>query len=71
MGLGRNFLDTARGGGKSERHPAIRAAIRSLARARQDLKVAKHDFGGHRVAALAAVDSAMKQLEICLKYDRK
>ena len=32
-----------------ERHPAIRAAIRELERAKLELKNANHDFGGHRV----------------------
>jgi len=28
------------------------------------------DFGGHRVEALKATDEAIRQLEICLKYDK-
>jgi hypothetical protein len=31
---------------------------------------AAHDFGGHRVEALKATDEAIRQLEICLKYDK-
>ena len=29
-----------------------------------------HDFGGHRVEALKATDEALRQLQICLKYDK-
>jgi len=53
-----------------ERHPHIRSAIRALEEARGELQTAAHDFGGHRVEALRAVDEAIKQLQICLQYDR-
>lgn len=53
-----------------EPHPEIREAIASLRRAKEHLRHAAHDFGGHRVEALAATDRAIEQLEICLKYDR-
>lgn len=50
-------------------HPEIRAAIDALDRARMHLQEAKHDFGGHRVDALKAIDAAQRQLNVCLKYD--
>lgn len=50
-------------------HPEIRAAIDSLERAKAHLQEAKHDFGGHRVDAIKAIDEAQHQLQICLKYD--
>jgi hypothetical protein len=56
---------------EKERHPRIRAAIRELREAKRDLEKADHDFGGHRVAAIKAVDHAIEQLEKALKYDRK
>jgi hypothetical protein len=31
---------------------------------------AAHDFGGHRADALRSTDDAIRQLEICLRYDR-
>jgi hypothetical protein len=31
---------------------------------------AAHDFGGHRVEAIEATNQAIKQLELCLKYDK-
>ncbi|HET7789721.1 MAG TPA: hypothetical protein VFK78_02905 [Gemmatimonadales bacterium] len=53
-----------------EPHPEIRAAIDALERARLHLKSAAHDFGGHRVAAIAAIDRALIQLRLALQYDR-
>jgi len=53
-----------------EPHPEIREAIGALQRAREHLQHANHDFGGHRVEALRATDEAIRQLEICLKYDK-
>jgi hypothetical protein len=54
-----------------ERHPRIHAAIRELREAKKELEKADHDFGGHRVDAIKAVDHAIKQLEKALEYDRK
>ncbi len=54
-----------------ERHPAIRTAIRAMERARDDMKAADHDFGGHRVQALAACDKAIEQLRLALQFDKK
>ena len=51
-----------------EKHPQIHAAIDALRNARAHLQEAKHDFGGHRDAALRATNEAIEQLEICLKY---
>jgi hypothetical protein len=53
-----------------EPHPEIREAIRSLRRAKEHMEHAAHDFGGHRVEALKATDAAIRQLEVCLKYDK-
>jgi len=53
-----------------EPHPEIRDAIASLQRARDHLQHAAHDFGGHRVEAIQAIDQAIAQLRVCLKYDR-
>jgi hypothetical protein len=51
-------------------HPEIRDALGSLRHAREHLEHAAHDFGGHRADALRATDEAIRQLEICLKFDR-
>lgn len=53
-----------------EPHPHIRAALHELRETQAELKKAAHDFGGHREEALEAVDRAIHQLEICLKYDK-
>lgn len=51
------------------RHPQIHAAIESLRNAKEHLEHAAHDFGGHKADALHAIDEAIHQLEICMKYD--
>jgi len=53
-----------------EPHPEIRQAIVGLRAAKQRMEHAAHDFGGHRVEALRATDEAIRQLELCLKFDR-
>jgi acyl-CoA reductase-like NAD-dependent aldehyde dehydrogenase len=53
-----------------ERHPQIRSALASLRNAREHLQHASHDFGGHRVDAIKAIDEAIRQLEICMEYDK-
>jgi hypothetical protein len=58
-------------GGKGERHPKIRAAIRALQGAKTDLEQAATDFGGHRAEALEAVNNAIKQLQTALQADKK
>lgn len=55
---------------KAEPHPEIQAAIRSLEHAKAHLQAAAHDFQGHRVDAIAAIDAALHQLHICMDYDR-
>lgn len=49
-------------------HPAIRAAIAALERAKADMQAAAHDFGGHRVDAIAACDNAIAQLRLALQF---
>jgi hypothetical protein len=61
----------AAGAEKNERHPHIRKAIAELREAKKELQKADHDFGGHRVEAIEAVDTAIKQLEVALKFDKK
>jgi hypothetical protein len=52
-----------------EPHPEIMAAIHSLEHAKDHLEHAAHDFNGHRVDAIHAIDAALNQLHICLQYD--
>lgn len=53
-----------------EPHPQIMAAIRALEAARLHLQRAAHDFGGHRVKAIRAIDAALMQLKLALQYDK-
>jgi hypothetical protein len=54
----------------AEPHPQIREALGALRRAKEHMEHAAHDFGGHRVEAIEATNQAIKQLELCLKYDK-
>ena len=54
----------------AEPHPEIHEALGALRRAKEHMEHAAHDFGGHRVEALRATDEAIRQLEICLKFDK-
>lgn len=54
----------------TEPHPEIRNAIASLRRAKDHLQHASHDFGGHRVDAIRAIDAAIQQLQTCIRYDK-
>jgi hypothetical protein len=49
-------------------HPQIEAALRALGNAKEHLLHASHDFGGHRVDAVRAIDEAAHQLNICMQY---
>lgn len=52
-------------------HPQIARALASLTDARDHMKNAAHDFGGHKAEALKATDEAIKQLELALKSEPK
>jgi hypothetical protein len=52
-----------------ERHPEIRAALDALHNAKVHLEHAAHDFHGHRVEAIRAIDEADRQLHLCLEAD--
>jgi hypothetical protein len=51
-------------------HPEIREAIASMRKAKEHMRHAAHDFGGHRAEALRVTDEAIRQLEICLRFDK-
>ena len=54
----------------AEPHPEIREALASLRRAKEHIEHAAHDSGGHRVEAIEATNQAIRQLELCLKFDK-
>ena len=51
----------------AEGHPKIHAALRELRNAKVELENAAHDFNGHKKDAIAAVQGAIDQLELCVK----
>jgi hypothetical protein len=50
-------------------HPEIRDAIESLRRAKAHMLMAAHDYHGHRDDAIRATDEAIRQLEICMRFE--
>jgi len=43
--------------------PHMKAALEHLKKAKEELELAKHDKGGHRVAAIKATDSAIAHVK--------
>lgn len=54
---------------KAENQPHLGRALKELKLARNHLDNAKHDFGGHKANALKAIDDAMAQIQLAMKYD--
>jgi len=52
-------------------HPHIHYAIEATREARAFMLAAKHDFKGHREAAIRDMDVALDQLQLCLKFARR
>ena len=52
-----------------EAHPTMLAAYRALLVARKNLEVSSHDFGGHRLKALALTEQAIVEVKAGVKYD--
>src|SRR5260221_9317052 len=48
---------------EDEDQPHMQAALEALQQAKHHLEEAKHDKGGHRVAAIKAVDAAIKHVK--------
>jgi hypothetical protein len=48
----------------------LEQGIAQLKAAKAELKGADHDYGGHRVASIAAIDHATAQLETALKFEK-
>jgi hypothetical protein len=51
--------------------PHMQAALDALKQAEQHLNEAKHDKGGHRVAALKATQDAIKHVQMGMKVGAK
>jgi hypothetical protein len=56
---------------KYPHHPHLHHALHELKHAHRQLKEARHNYGGHRQAALRDMDAAIHQIELCLKHARK
>jgi len=54
-----------------EHHPELHKAMRKLRGAKQDLEKAAHDYGGHKAAAIADINSALQELQAALDSDKK
>ena len=55
---------------RGEKHPMIHAAINKLRAAKAELEKAAHDYGGHRVKAIEAIDRALEELRDALQSDK-
>jgi hypothetical protein len=51
----------------AEEHPRMHTALYEMRHARTELKEAAHDFGGHRVKALEALEVAINQVDKALR----
>jgi hypothetical protein len=58
-------------GQEDEQHVLIRKAAHTLNQAKAYLQSAKHDFGGHRAAAIKACDQALAECKLAMEYDKK
>ncbi len=56
---------------RGEHHPELHKALRKLRAAKQDLEKASHDYGGHRVKAIEAINHAIEELNDALQIDKK
>jgi hypothetical protein len=56
---------------EKEGHPEIEAAMMHLREGRKNLELAKHDFAGHRAAALKHVNEALEECRLALESDKK
>lgn len=52
-------------------HPRIARSLVALHETKEHLEKAGHDFGGHKAAAIKAIDEAIKQLKEAIKFDAK
>jgi hypothetical protein len=49
-----------------EPHPHIDEALEAMRNAKHHLETSEHDFGGHRAKAIAHLDRAIREAEICM-----
>ena len=56
-------------GGKVEKHPEMRMALKRLEAAKDALQKGAHDLGGHREKALDLTDKAIAEVREAIKSD--
>jgi hypothetical protein len=56
---------------KREGHPVLRNSIRQIETIKDHLQKAPSDFGGHRVAAIEALNHAISELQQAIQADKK
>lgn len=62
----------AQGGqAKREGHPVLQNSIRQIETIKDRLQNAPSDFGGHRVAAIEALNHAISELQQAIQFDKK
>jgi hypothetical protein len=62
----------AQGGqAKREAHPVLQNSIRQIEAIKDRLQNAPSDFGGHRVAAIEALNHAISELQQAIQFDKK
>ncbi|MBI2373033.1 MAG: hypothetical protein HYV07_03440 [Deltaproteobacteria bacterium] len=55
----------------AERQPFMRAALRNLEQAKEQLQKASADKGGHRAKAIDLVSSAIDEVKAGIEHDNK
>jgi hypothetical protein len=65
--VGRSAIQSA----SADKQPLMHKALNNLRDARDALKNATHDKGGHRVKALELTNAAIDQVEKGISYDNK
>ena len=56
---------------KREAHPVLQNSIRQIETIKDHLQKAPSDFGGHRVAAIEALNHAISELQLAIQADKK
>lgn len=54
-----------------ERHQELHKAMRKLRGAKEELEKAANDYGGHKLKAIEAINTALAELRAALAFDKK
>jgi len=54
-----------------DRYPELHKAMRKLRGAKSDLEKAAHDYGGHKLKAIEAINQALTELRAAIAADPK